>query len=69
MTQDKYTPINQCFECLEHFLLFVDFGLSESMAGLLAGLYHIAKEKSELDRFQHIAQEFLRKPLHPPSKP
>lgn len=69
MTQDNYVPINKCFKCLEHFLLYVDFGLSESVAGLLAGLYHIAEEKSELTKFQHLAQELLRKPLCPPSKP
>lgn len=57
MTQSNYTPINECFECLEHFLLLTDFGFSNSAAGLVAGLYHVTENKN---LFPKLVRAFLR---------
>lgn len=32
-----------CIECLEHVLLYIDFGFSESTAIFLAGLGHVCQ--------------------------
>ena len=53
----NYIPIKHCYTCLEHFLLYVDFGLSEATAGFLAGLYHVVEDR---DRFEESAHALLR---------
>lgn len=45
-----------CFTCLEHVLLYVDVGLSESTAMFLAGSKHVCKDDSV---FQKHAREHL----------
>jgi hypothetical protein len=57
---NNYVPINDCWKCLEHFLLYTDFGLSEATAGFLAGLYHVTEEKGVNSHFSKLAQELLR---------
>jgi hypothetical protein len=36
-----YTMRRDCIECLEHYLLFLDAGLSETTAAFFAGLWHV----------------------------
>lgn len=40
-----YTMRRDCIECLEHYLLFLDAGLSEMTAAFFAGLWHVTKDQ------------------------
>lgn len=63
---NEYTAIKKCFTCLEHFLLFTDFGFSEATASFLAGVYHVSESKTE---FAELAQHFLREQTRRRIKP
>lgn len=65
MDPAEYVPISDCFKCFEHFLLYIDFGLSEATAGFLSGLYHVTEEKGIQSHFEKLAQELLRGRVNP----
>jgi hypothetical protein len=55
----EYTPVNECFTCLEDYLLFIDFGLSEVSAGHLASMRHVLEARGGEKYFPKFAREFL----------
>jgi hypothetical protein len=60
-----YIPINDCFTCLEQYLMYVDFGMSEASSSFLAGLFHVTEEKGTQEHFAVLAQEFLKGRVDP----
>lgn len=54
-----YTMRRDCIECLEHWLLFLDAGLSNATAEFFAGLWHVTKGLDDArlpSRFEKFAR-------------
>lgn len=54
-----YTPHDKCIECLEHWLLYVDAGLSPATAGFFAGLFHVVNGVGPAYQFGKLARLHL----------
>jgi len=50
-----YKLHNECLECLEHYLLFLDVGFANATSGFFAGLWHVTKDQ-RTSQFQKLAR-------------